>query len=295
MMDLDRKSFDTDEQLEQALQTTLANIDKNVIGIPNASENVTVTESGNGFHVLLPLYWKSPLEDMVEFENFRGQDLATRFMRWAEYQLTEGKADKCHNPSTRNCLFRMPGTLNTRARAAGKQDPFVRFKQVSRWALIGKHCDSDDSRAMPRVKNEFLMKFHTHLVQELIDEKVEKQERRQKLSMGLFRNVNSIVWIDKLLQTPVSDSRKGLLYWVLSPYLITVRGLDYDKAYAVLDAWLVGCDAVRKLEPDLNSFRYRIRYCLDAAESHERRPIRFGTLKQYYPDIYKSLKLDGGA
>ena len=97
-----------------------------------------------------------------------------------------------------------------------------------------------------------------------------------------------------LLQTPVEDNRKDLLYWVLAPYLITVRGLDCDIAYAILDAWLDKCDEVRRLEPGRTEFRYRIRYCLDSAENQERKPIKFETFKEYYPDIYKRLKLDGG-
>ena len=91
-------------------------------------------------------------------------------------------------------------------------------------------------------------------------------------------------------QTPVEDNRKDLLYWVLAPYLITVRGLDYDIAYAILDAWLDKCDEVRRLEPGRTEFRYRIRYCLDIAENQERKPIKFDTFKEYYPRLYQRLK-----
>jgi hypothetical protein len=76
---------------------------------------------------------------------------------------------------------------------------------------------------------------------------------------------------------------------VLAPYLITVRNIEYDKAYHIIEAWLEKCDQVRSLEPGWHEFRYRIRYCLDTAEDQERRPIRFETFKEYYPDIYKSL------
>jgi hypothetical protein len=150
---------------------------------------------------------------------------------------------------------------------------------------------------MPQVKNEFLMKFHSMLVQEVIDEKMKKLERRKMISLGLLKegNNNSLDWIDKLLQIPVQDNRKDLLFWVLAPYLITVKGLDYDKAYSVLEQWLDKCNDVKRLEPDWTSFRYRIRYCLDIAENQERKPIKFDTFKEYYPDVYKSLKLAGSA
>ena len=117
------------------------------------------------------------------------------------------------------------------------------------------------------------------------------------ISLGLLKegNNNSLDWIDKLLQIPVQDNRKDLLFWVLAPYLITVKGLDYDKAYSVLEQWLDKCNDVKRLEPDRTSFRYRIRYCLDIAENQERKPIKFDTFKEYYPDVYKSWKLAGSA
>lgn len=55
--------------------------------------------------------------------------------------------------------------------------------------------------------------------------------------------------------------------------------------------WIDKCNDVKRLEPDWTSFRYRIRYCLDIAENQERKAIKFDTFKEYYPDVYKSLKL----
>jgi hypothetical protein len=81
----------------------------------------------------------------------------------------------------------------------------------------------------------------------------------------------------------------------LAPYLITDGGLDYDKAYSILEAWLDKCNEVRQLEPDRTSLLYRIKYCLDAAENHDRKPIRFEIFKEYYANVYKSLKLGGGS
>lgn len=288
-IDLDRASFDSDEKLESALQTTLINIKENIRGYPE--KNVNVIWSGNGYHVHVPLQWKTAIDNMPEFANFQNQDLATRFLRWAERELIEGMADQHHNPSIKSCLFRVPGTVNSKAKNAGL-DPLVKVVQESNWKL-SRHLP-DFNFKINEVNNDFLMKFHSHLVQEVIDDKVEKLERRHKISTGLLKNVSSIDWIDRLLQTGVEDNRKNLLFWVLAPYLITVRGLDYKKAYSILDSWLENCDQVKKLEPDRTAFRYRLRYCLDTTEDQERKPIKYETFKQYYPNVYKTLKIIKG-
>jgi hypothetical protein len=64
---------------------------------------------------------------MPEFAAFKDdKDLPDKFLRWAEDVLSNDKADKDHNPSIKSALFRIPGTLNTKAKAAGK-DPKVRI------------------------------------------------------------------------------------------------------------------------------------------------------------------------
>jgi hypothetical protein len=62
-----------------------------------------------------------------------------------------------------------------------------------------------------------------------------------------------------------------------------------DKAYAVIEEWMYKCSDVKRLEPSLTDFRYRIRYCLKTAENQERRPIRFETFREFYPDLYAKL------
>ena len=70
MIDLDRVSFQTDEELETAFKETLANIRETIIGL--SGREPTVIWSGNGYHVLIPLDgWESPLEELPEFYNFR--------------------------------------------------------------------------------------------------------------------------------------------------------------------------------------------------------------------------------
>lgn len=275
-IDLDRETFQTDEELERALEETESNIAKYFSQLhPGRS----VIWSGNGYHVHVHLQLEAAFEEMPDFAGFDNQ--SNKFLRWAERKLSNGKSDPRHKPSLNSCLFRVPGTVNSKAKTAGR-DPLVKI--IKPWYAI-------DAFSRTRPTQQFLNEFHAYLVQEVIDDKIEKLERRNRLSTGLFKNMNSTPWIDTLLQIGIEDNRKDIIFWVLAPYLITVKGLDYDKAYDTIEEWLEKCDDIRRLEPGWTSFRYRIRYCLDTAENQERKPIKFETFKSTYPDIYKKLNL----
>jgi hypothetical protein len=299
IIDLDREDFNSDEELEAALATTLQNINKeNFTGI--IADHSIVVWSGNGYHVHIPLPgFKTPLEDMPEFGAWKDdKELSNKFLRWAERTLSNGKADQHHNPSIKSALFRIPGTFNSKAKTAGR-DPRVRLVQGMEYILHRITEEQsltgllyDEIASKPTQK--FLNNFQGYLIQELIDDKVEKLQRRKY--SGLIRvgnncNNNAIDWIDQLLSTGVADGRKNLIYWVLSPYLINIKNMDYDQAYHIIEAWLEHCDQIRSLEPGWKEFRYRIRYCLDSAEDQERKPIRFETFKEYYPDLYKRISI----
>jgi Primase X len=294
VIDLDRDTFTTDEQLQTALTDTLTNIKTLVYG--DFGRCPTVVHTGNGYHIHVLLNnWYDALDDMHDFKNFKelgSETLANKFMRFVERRLSNGSADQHHNLSIKSCMFRVPGTINTKAKAAGR-DPIVKI--IQSWAL-----ENTDGFGTGGARQALLDEFQGLLIQEVIDSRVEKLQRR-RLGAKFFgtegSNSSSSMpwWVDKLLQTGVDDGRKNLLYWLLAPYLITIRGLDYDKAYHILEGWLEKCDEVRSLDPGWDFFRYRIRYCLDTAEDQERKPIRFETFKEYYPDVYKKLSVREGA
>jgi hypothetical protein len=279
-IDLDRDSFDSYEELEQALQETCANVNREIF----MTFGPAVIQSGNGFHVHVPLDLDQAFENMPEFAGFDRPSI--KFMRWAEDRLSNGKADQSHNPSFRSCMFRVPGTLNSKCKAAAAaegKDPLV--------TIIG-YWYSDSAYSFGAPSHKLINDFHAYLVQELIDDKIEKAEKRQKLANynnGPLKSSNRMEWIDRLLQIGVEDQRKNLLYWVLAPYLITVRGLDYDKAYSILQQWIDKCNEVRAID-DKIGFRYRIRYCLDTAEKQERKPVKFETFRRNYTDAYQRIQ-----
>jgi hypothetical protein len=297
IIDLDREHFTSDDDFEAALNTTLQNIKANFTGL--IAEYPIVVATGNGYHVHIPLPgFTTRLEDMPEFAAFKDdKDLPNKFLQWAEDTLSNNKADSKHNPAINSALFRMPGTLNTRARDRGR-DPRIRIVQGIEY-VIAKNIEQESlpadvfySERASKPTTKFLNDFLGYLIQERIDDKVEKLQRRRydliHVDSSSSSN-NSIAWIDKLLQSGIEDGRKDLIYWVLAPYLITIKKIEYDKAYHTIEAWLEKCDEIRSLEPGWKAFRYRTRYCLDVAEAQEHRPIRFETFKEYYPTLAEMM------
>jgi Primase X len=297
LIDLDRAPFNSDEELATALKETLQNIKRSFTDLASESHVVIASGSG-GYHIHVPLAgWTTPLQEMPEFEAFKDDpDLANNFLRFAERKLTNGRADHCHNPSIKSAMFRIPGTFNTKARAAGK-DPLVRvvagdgngIEYTIRRICIEQGLPPElAAEELGKPTTQFLNDFHAYLVQQRINDKIIKSEKRVKsltLPNQLARVYDSILWIDRLLSEGIEDHRKDILYWVLAPYLITVRKMDHDKAAVVLEQWLEKCDAIRSLEPGWSYFRYRINYCIDNAYRNERLPIKFQTFQEYYPDL----------
>ena len=57
----------------------------------------TVLFSGNGYHIILPVYCPIPIESIREFEEF--DKPSEQFLRFTKNFLSNGKADKNNNPS----------------------------------------------------------------------------------------------------------------------------------------------------------------------------------------------------
>jgi hypothetical protein len=292
VIDLDSDKLQTQEEFQKAYENTLYNTKTLIRG--DSGKCPTVVWSGNGYHIhIIMNNGYDPLDRMHQFHNFKelgSEVLANKFLKFAESRLTNGKADKSHSPAIKSSMFRIPGTLNTKAKMRGK-DPMVRI--VQSWAFDKNNWGGNSGGVTQQLFDE----FHSMLVQERIDSKVEKLDRQERAAAArtkivLNREKNTpapMLWIDKILQHPIEDGRRNLLFWVLAPYLITIRGMDFDKAYSVLETWLEKCHNVRRLEPDWSSFRHRLRYCLKTAEDQERKPIRFETFKEYYPELYEEV------
>ncbi len=115
------------------------------------------------------------------------------------------RISKNNNPSLKSCLLRIPGSLNSKYNN--------KVITVQKWNSY-RHSISE----------ELLEDFRTHLPQKKIDEYSYKQKISKERR---YTNNNTIFRIDKLLNTPIADSRKNALNLILAPYLINITKLSY--------------------------------------------------------------------
>jgi hypothetical protein len=204
-------------------------------------------------------------------------------------------------------MFRIPGTINTKARDRGVKNPYVRVIKGYQYAvelvvdLTSMPYDFYIEREASRPTTKLLNDFYLYLMQQKIDNRLDdfaRQEKRLWQSLepnkNKDNNVGVIPWIEKILQIGVEDQRKDLLFWVLAPYLITIKRLDYEQAFDILDSWLAKCSQVRRLEPTISEFHrrnnYRLKRCADKLEEGKPWwPISLETFQEYYPDLYKEV------
>ena len=121
--------------------------------------------------------------------------LTTEFLRFAKNLFTNGKVDSNHRASIKSCLLRVPGTFNSKN--------WEQVKVIQKW----------DGRK-PSIK-WITSEFRIHLIQKRIDKIKEKNKKKEYYShkqRPKNNKINEIIWIEKLLQTPIEDGRKYCLW-----------------------------------------------------------------------------------
>ena len=94
---------------------------------------------------------------------------------------------------------------------------------------------------------------------------------------------NKIWWIERLLQTPLSDYRKFAVWCILAPYLINIRKCSTDEASKIIKDWLDKCSQLRRL--DFNAYHV-IKYNIDSAKRNGYLPGSLEKLKAENPYLY---------
>jgi hypothetical protein len=312
-IDIDRQHFTTDQELEQAVEDTIQNIRRTF----GNDVSPTISASGNGIHIHLPIDMPGPLEDVTELSQFK--DVSNEFLRYLERRISNWKSDPNHNISFRSSLFRVPGTYNLKCIKSGKEPSDVKI--IKRW-----------NKVLVRPSLELLHDFLAYMTQkEIIDKKAQKLKRQirqnslkeraivmaqctddptkadyyrrrlmaqtQRRSQPVLSSLDDNIgrtnnnWIENiLLQTPIDDYRKEVIFWILVPYLCTIKDIqDDDEIHQVVDEWLDKCEQLRRLEPSRRDFDRRIDDAIEWARDDNMLPTKLQTIKEDYPDLYKKL------
>ena len=251
-IDLDLSSFNNKKSLQLALNKTLKSIKEKL----DTNVHPTVLWSGNGYHIILPVYSPMALEQIQEFQEF--DNPSERFLRFAKDFLSNNKADKSNYPSFRSCLLRIPNSLNAKCLVRGESLENSKVKIIQKW---------DGYR--PPIK-ELLYDFRRFLIQKKIDDYYYKQKMlktKNKNNKKHYYYLNKhnysfyYEWIETILQTPFEDCRKVIADLILAPYLINIKKLSYQESYQIIKEWLYKCDAMEKLD-NARNFNSRISYAL---------------------------------
>jgi len=60
--------------------------------------------------------------------------------------------------------------------------------------------------------------------------------------------IDKIKWIEKgILENPLPDHRKYIIWRILSPYLLNVKKLPKEESYSVIKDWLDQCNKLERL------------------------------------------------
>lgn len=249
MVDLDLKDFGDlkkEKLLEKALNKASGKI-KEIIG-----GNPTVLWTGNGYHIYQPVdgILLEEYETFYEFTKYYlDKDLTSLFIQFAEEYFTDNTSDRLHNPTVKSCLLRIPGGLNSKC-LVKEQETKVKVKQ--KW-------DGKRPSIQPLLRD-----FRRWLIQKRVDdiEELKKQEKKKPNTFHMvvtsqsqeYNNsnnknaINKIKWIEKgILENPLPDYRKYIIWRILCPYLLNIKKLPKEESYSIIKDWLDKCDRLEKL------------------------------------------------
>ncbi len=101
------------------------------------------------------------------------------------------------------------------------------------------------------------------------------------------RRINNIFWIEKLLDTPLSDFRKNATNLILAPYLVNIKNLSDQQSFDILIDWLQKCNSFNKI--DFNPISLA-NSALNIATQKKIPPMKLETLKNRNSEIYQILQ-----
>ena len=181
-------------------------------------------------------------ETFYEFTKYFDKDLTSMFIQFAEEYFTDYTADRLHNPTVKSCLLRISGSLNSKG-ISEKWQQDAEVKIIQRW-------DGKRPSIQPLLRD-----FRRWLIQKRIDEleELKRQEKKHArfqiiTSQNQSKAITIRKWIEKgILENPLPDHRKYIIWRILSPYLLNVKKTPKEESYSVIKDWLDKCDKLEKL------------------------------------------------
>jgi hypothetical protein len=248
----------TEISIHRKLQATLSNTIKRLDGIP------TVLWTGNGYHVYQPLECTVQFKDIEDFNGFENTE--TLFLRFGKNFLSDGYSDCFNNPSLKSCLLRVPNSFNSKCLARGLAAEQAMVRVVNKWNYV-----------RPSIGN-LMGSFYAFLV----SERIILERRKIPLSHHNKRySYYEIQWIEKLLETPLTDHRKYCLWRIFVPYLMNVKYLSTSDTLLILETWCYNSNKLRSL--DFNAYR-KIKENITHVNNYL--PISKANLKKQNPDLF---------
>ena len=95
------------------------------------------------------------------------------------------------------------------------------------------------------------------------------------------------LWIERLFQTPLEDGRHRILWLIIGPYLVNIKGVNEESAVQQACDYLQTCNKKKKLTGDhRNLARYYVRYAIEKGL----KPLSLNSVEEKYPELYSMLK-----
>jgi hypothetical protein len=275
MIDHDLEHFGTMEELELAVAKTLSNIKK----ICPQTEP-TLMWTGNGYHTILTQSVEV-LEKVKKLAEF--YEPSRKFLQFQEQYLSDGKADPCHsnNVSFKNCMLRIPGSLNSSQLIYDNRECKIPPKA---WVRIVEPWNGNKFDVQPLYIPYYIW-LQAGAIKD-VQKRIQQQSRPGGSPSG--SGPRRIGWIERLLNKPLDDYRKFCIWRVLCPYLINVKVLSREFAFRSISSWLDRCNSLRRLD---FSPRQKVNYELDHVGPYF--PISRSDLERKNTPLFSRLRIEG--
>lgn len=275
LADIDREHFRTTEEFESIVAKTYAKF-YNILG-----SRPTVLWTGGGIHFLTPQQ-VPVLEKSDKFSKF--DQPSRRFLQFEERRLTDDKGDPSHwnSISFKNCMLRIPGSLNSDCIQLDDRDRIIGIPYDGR-VRIEKPWDGNT----PTVGRLLLMQYYNY--RQFSEIAIRNRNRNRIYGKAVkCTNLHDYDYIDKLLNKPIDNFRKYCIWRILVPYFINVKRLPGLEASDRIKSWLDRCNSISRL--GFNP-RWRIDYAINNVGIF--RPTHQDRLEDTNKLFYERLKTEG--